>query len=74
MLPGAVLLDLVLREIGQSRRIDLLVWRLASAKFLNTVRPGDELTLEHSAPAPTIKFTVRCAGATIATGVLSDGA
>jgi 3-hydroxyacyl-[acyl-carrier-protein] dehydratase len=74
VLPGAVLLDEVLREISRSRGIDLRAWRVANAKFLQVVRPGDALTLEHSASLPTIRFTVRCAGSTIASGVLSDGA
>jgi 3-hydroxymyristoyl/3-hydroxydecanoyl-(acyl carrier protein) dehydratase len=72
ILPGAVLLDEALREIGRSRRIDLTQWRVASAKFLEPVRPGDELTLQHAAPRDgTIRFVIRAASRTVASGVLS---
>jgi acyl-coenzyme A synthetase/AMP-(fatty) acid ligase/3-hydroxymyristoyl/3-hydroxydecanoyl-(acyl carrier protein) dehydratase len=72
ILPGAVLLDEALREIERSRRIDLTQWRVASAKFLEPVRPGDELTLQHAAPHDgTIRFVIRTAGRMVASGVLS---
>ena len=75
ILPGAVLLDEALHEIGRSRSIDLTQWRIASAKFLEPVRPGDELTLEHSAPnAATIRFVIRAASRAVASGMLSHGA
>lgn len=75
ILPGAVLLDEALHEIGRSRGIDLTQWRIAAAKFLETVRPGDELTLEHSAPNDvTIRFVIRNASRTVASGMLSHGA
>jgi 3-hydroxyacyl-[acyl-carrier-protein] dehydratase len=71
VLPGAVLLDEALHEIARSRDLDLAQWQVAAVKFLNTVRPGDALTLEHSAPdGATIRFTIRTAGARIATGTL----
>lgn len=72
ILPGAVLLDEALHEIERSRGIDLTLWNIASAKFLEPVRPGDALTLQHAAPHDgTIRFTVRSAGRTVASGVLS---
>jgi acyl-coenzyme A synthetase/AMP-(fatty) acid ligase/3-hydroxymyristoyl/3-hydroxydecanoyl-(acyl carrier protein) dehydratase len=72
ILPGAVLLDEALREIERSRRIDLTQWRVASAKFLEPVRPGDELTLQHAAPHDgTIRFVIRTASRMVASGVLS---
>jgi 3-hydroxymyristoyl/3-hydroxydecanoyl-(acyl carrier protein) dehydratase len=72
ILPGAALLDVVLHEIGRSRSIDLAQWSVASAKFLATVRPGDDLTLEHSAAGDAaIRFVVRTASRAVASGVLT---
>jgi 3-hydroxyacyl-[acyl-carrier-protein] dehydratase len=72
LLPGAVLLDAALREIARARGIDLVQWRVASAKFLQIVRPGAVLTLQHSAPnGPTIRFAILSGTATVASGMLS---
>jgi acyl-coenzyme A synthetase/AMP-(fatty) acid ligase/3-hydroxymyristoyl/3-hydroxydecanoyl-(acyl carrier protein) dehydratase len=72
ILPGAVLLDEALHEIERSRSLDLTRWRLAATKFLAAVRPGDALTLEHSAPDEgTIRFVIRTAGRAVASGILS---
>ncbi len=73
VLPGAVLLDEVLQVIQRERRIDLALWHIASAKFLAAVRPGDVLRLEHDgAKSGVIRFTVRAANRTVASGVLSN--
>ncbi len=73
VLPGAVLLDEVLQVIQRERRIDLAHWQIASAKFLAAVRPGDALRLEHdAAKGGLIRFTVRAADRTVASGVLSN--
>ena len=75
VLPGAVLLDEVLQVIQRERRIDLVHWQIVSAKFLAVVRPGDVLRLEHDAPkGGLIRFTVRAANRTVASGVLSNAA
>ena len=72
ILPGAALLDLVIHEIERSRSIDPTQWSVASAKFLATVRPGDDLTLEHSASGDaTIRFVVRTATCAVASGMLT---
>lgn len=72
VLPGAALLDAALEEICRSRAIDLRTLRIASAKFLGMVRPGDELDLEHTAPnGATIRFTILCGGNAVAAGILS---
>jgi acyl-coenzyme A synthetase/AMP-(fatty) acid ligase len=72
ILPGAVLLDEALHEIGRSRGIDVTEWRVASAKFLRTVLPGADLTLHHAAPNDeTIRFVIRAGGGAVASGVLS---
>ena len=72
VLPGAVLLDAALHEIVLSRSIDLTQWRIASTKFLETVRPGDALTLQHSQPnEATIRFIIRSTHRAVASGVLT---
>jgi 3-hydroxymyristoyl/3-hydroxydecanoyl-(acyl carrier protein) dehydratase len=72
ILPGAALLDVVLHEIERSRSIDLTLWSVASAKFLATVRPGDALTLEHSASGDaTIRFVIRATTRAVASGMLT---
>jgi 3-hydroxyacyl-[acyl-carrier-protein] dehydratase len=75
VLPGAVLLDEILQIIERDRRIDLAQWQIATAKFLNAVRPGDVLNLEHSAPnTGLIRFTVRALDRTVASGSLARAA
>lgn len=62
ILPGAVLLDEALRFIELDLALDLREWQIANAKFLERVRPGDALTVEHSGPANgLVRFTVRIA-------------
>jgi 3-hydroxyacyl-[acyl-carrier-protein] dehydratase len=46
-------------------------WTIATAKFLQPVRPGDELTVEHEAlTSGAVRFAIRSAGRTVATGTL----
>jgi acyl-coenzyme A synthetase/AMP-(fatty) acid ligase/3-hydroxymyristoyl/3-hydroxydecanoyl-(acyl carrier protein) dehydratase len=72
ILPGAVLLDEALHEIGRSRGIDVSEWQVASAKFLRTVPPGADLTLHHAASNDeTIRFVIHADGGAVASGVLS---
>jgi len=72
ILPGAVLLDLAVHEIVRSRNLELECWRVTTVKFLKLVRPGEPLTLEHSASdATTIRFGIRNAGGAVAAGTLS---
>ncbi len=60
ILPGAVLLDEAMRLIETELAIDLTRWRLTAAKFLETVRPGDALNVEHTSAADgTVRFAVR---------------
>jgi 3-hydroxyacyl-[acyl-carrier-protein] dehydratase len=73
VLPGAILLDEMLAAIERARAIDLKQWRVASAKFLDIVRPHDILCLEHDAPAPgLISFTIRVEDRKVASGTLSQ--
>lgn len=72
VLPGAVLLDEMLKIIEQARGIDLLQWHIASAKFLDAVRPRDKLVVEHEAPeAGIIRFAIRTDSRKVASGTLS---
>jgi 3-hydroxyacyl-[acyl-carrier-protein] dehydratase len=71
VLPGAVLLDEALQVIQRERGIDLTQWQIASVKFLDVVRPGDALRLEHDAPKNgLIRFTIHAANRTVASGSL----
>jgi 3-hydroxymyristoyl/3-hydroxydecanoyl-(acyl carrier protein) dehydratase len=75
VLPGAVLLDEALHAIESARGIDLRDWRIASVKFMDAVRPGDALRLEHAAPhSGVIRFTIHAAARLVASGSLARAA
>jgi 3-hydroxyacyl-[acyl-carrier-protein] dehydratase len=75
VLPGAALLDAALRIIEREHGIDLTQWRIASTKFLDVVRPGDELRLEHvAAKIGLIRFDIFAADRLVASGSLSRAA
>jgi 3-hydroxyacyl-[acyl-carrier-protein] dehydratase len=72
VLPGAVLLDEMLKAIESARGIEIKSWHIASAKFLGLVRPSDILVLEHDAPTQgLIRFTIRVENRKVASGMLS---
>jgi len=73
VLPGAVLLDEMLKAIEAARGIDLRSWQVSSAKFLGAVRPRDSLILEHEATAAgSIQFTIRVDDRKVASGTLHE--
>jgi 3-hydroxymyristoyl/3-hydroxydecanoyl-(acyl carrier protein) dehydratase len=73
VLPGAILLDEMLKAIELARGIDLKSWHITSAKFLDAVRPRDTLVLEHEAPsAGMIHFTIRVGDRRVTSGTLSN--
>lgn len=73
VLPGALLLDEMLKAIEVARGIDLHGWRIRSAKFLEAVRPGETLVLEHEAAAPgRIHFSIRIDERKVAGGSLHE--
>ena len=75
VLPGAILLDEALQIMQRAWGIDITQWQIGSAKFLDAVRPGDALTLEHDAPKNgSIRFTIRAANRTVASGSLRSPA
>jgi 3-hydroxymyristoyl/3-hydroxydecanoyl-(acyl carrier protein) dehydratase len=46
-------------------------WTISTAKFLQPVRPGDTLTVEHEALANgAVRFAIRSGGRAVATGTL----
>ena len=71
VLPGAVLLDEALRIITGECSIDIRNWQIASAKFLDTVRPGDALRVEFDAATPDlIRFSILAAERKVVSGTL----
>jgi 3-hydroxyacyl-[acyl-carrier-protein] dehydratase len=73
VVPGAVLLDEMLKAIEAARGINLLDWQVSSAKFLSVVRPRDALVLEHERTAPgSIQFTLRVDDRKVASGMLHE--
>jgi 3-hydroxyacyl-[acyl-carrier-protein] dehydratase len=80
VLPGAVLLDAALQAIQRERGIDVTQWQIASVKFLDAVRPGDALRLEHivASNSGLIRFTIlatdRGKDRTVVRGSLSSAA
>jgi 3-hydroxymyristoyl/3-hydroxydecanoyl-(acyl carrier protein) dehydratase len=71
VLPGAVLIDAAMEHIAASRRLDLTRWRV-TVKFLEVVRPGDVLILEHGPGSGTsIRFSISNTLATVASGSLA---
>lgn len=72
IVPGVVLLDHAIAALGASLNRPLDTWRLASAKFLSPVAPGEALDLAFDAAAGgAIRFTLRVGARDVATGVLS---
>jgi 3-hydroxyacyl-[acyl-carrier-protein] dehydratase len=69
LLPGVVLLDEMLRAVADAGRGE--GWSIATAKFLQPVRPGETLTFEHEPLANgAVRFAIRSAGRPVATGTL----
>ena len=69
LLPGVVLLDEMLRSVEDAGLGN--GWSIATAKFLQPVRPGETLTFEHEPLANgALRFAIRSAGRPVATGTL----
>ncbi len=72
ILPGALLLDETLRIIEMDLNLDLTHWQLTAAKFLDSVRPGDALLVEHTDILDGgIRFAVRLGDRSALAGTLS---
>jgi 3-hydroxyacyl-[acyl-carrier-protein] dehydratase len=67
LLPGVVLLDEMLRSVEDAGLGN--GWSIATAKFLQPVRPGETLTFEHEPLANgALRFAIRSGGRPVATG------
>jgi 3-hydroxyacyl-[acyl-carrier-protein] dehydratase len=71
VLPGAALLDAVLHVLEEDLALDPVEWQITTAKFLEPVRPGDVLAVEHSTSVDAIRFAIRIGGRPALTGTLS---
>lgn len=72
VLPAVVLLDAVLRELGQPEGTPLPRWQIGSAKFLSAVRPGEPVSLEREPlPNGSLRFVIRAGERTVAQGLLT---
>ena len=70
--PGAVLLDEMLLRLQAAAGIAPAQWRIAGAKFIGSVRPGDEVLLEYEAAGPAlIRFAIRVGARTVVSGTLA---
>lgn len=73
VLPGALLLDAVLRIVAADRGSALREWQIASAKFLGAVRPGDALRVEFEGAAQQpIRFNVLAGERKVVSGILHE--
>ncbi len=71
VLPGAVLLDELLRILEKELALDPIEWQLSAAKFLEPVRPGDTLRVEHESTGKSIRFALRIEDRPAVTGTLT---
>jgi 3-hydroxymyristoyl/3-hydroxydecanoyl-(acyl carrier protein) dehydratase len=60
--PGALLLDEALRALERELALDLSEWQIATAKFLEPVRPGDVISVEQTSSSDSVRFSVLFAG------------
>jgi 3-hydroxymyristoyl/3-hydroxydecanoyl-(acyl carrier protein) dehydratase len=71
ILPGVLLLDESLRVLEAKQFPAAMQWRIASAKFLKPVRPGEPLQIEYETLANgAVHFSILSAGTPVATGTL----
>lgn len=72
IIPGAVLLDEILRAIEAELDAGLAPFRIRSAKFLHPARPGDRLLIRFSRiPGGEIRFTCAVGETPVLTGQVS---
>jgi 3-hydroxyacyl-[acyl-carrier-protein] dehydratase len=71
LLPGAALLDEALHVLEEELGFDPVEWQITTAKFLEPVRPGDVLAVEHCADNDVIRFAVRIAERAALSGTLA---
>lgn len=73
IVPGALLLDLVLRQVALQRGTPVSTLRIDQAKFLYPVGPDEQvdLSVEPMADEASQRFTLRVGDQTVATGVVT---
>ncbi|MDB6044921.1 MAG: beta-hydroxyacyl-ACP dehydratase [Gammaproteobacteria bacterium] len=75
ILPGVVLLDETLHAVQLAARLSEHGWQIATAKFLEPVRPGEALTLRHERLANgSIRFALSSGDRPVASGMLIPSA
>ena len=75
MVPGVMLLDAALHAVVQASGVPAAGCRIASAKFLSPVLPGESLLITYSAGnGGAMRFDISCEGRAIATGSFALGA
>lgn len=74
ILPGVVILDRALALAAAQFALDPATLRLASAKFLSPVAPGETLAFALRQTAASLRIDVRCGERAVATGTLAQRA
>ncbi len=69
IVPGAYLLARVV-ECAAKRYENTGAFEVASAKFLNMVRPGEEVTLQFAGNPPSLKFSLHVRQQVVVSGAL----
>ena len=71
-MPGALLLDEVVRVLSEAADLGAAQCELAATKFLSVVRPGETLSVEHErCDDGWIRFVIRTPDRTVASGRLT---
>ncbi len=72
IIPGALLLDEVLTHIANDLDIDGGAWRVKSAKFPRSVRPGDTVHINYTRAANgEIRFECAVTNSNVMSGIAS---
>lgn len=72
IIPGALLLDEVLAVIGAQTGCGHGIWQVKSAKFPQSVRPGDTVHIDYTRTASgEIRFECNVAGHKVMSGMAS---
>ena len=72
ILPGVILLDEALQIMTHAHGIALNNYEISQVKFLSPAKPGDELTIQHTAqPNGAIRFDIISGTRKIAGGAIA---
>lgn len=70
IVPGVVLLDHAVLELGAALGRRLVPTQVGTAKFLSPVRPGERVEVLYQQGGDSLRFTLRSAGRDVASGTL----